>query len=104
MQQEDVGSSWFRRRTTARRRKQQLFLSTRIRGPCTVRCMAKKKGSELLKEARQKRDLTQEGVEKLTGISQELISYYENEKIKPRVKNALIMKRKLGIPLDAWDY
>ena len=63
----------------------------------------KKRGSDLLRKAREKRHLSQNQASEFVGISQTLISLYESGKVVPGLKNAFKLEKHFGIPVGAWQ-
>lgn len=63
----------------------------------------KNHGSHLFRKARLKRGLTQEAVSKLLGIRQALTSSYETGRHTPRPQTALVIQKKLGVPVESWQ-
>jgi transcriptional regulator with XRE-family HTH domain len=65
--------------------------------------MAKAKGSELLREWREKEGINQTEAAEMLGIWNVQLSRYENARIRPSIGTAIKIQKVCGIPVTAWE-
>lgn len=57
----------------------------------------------MIREQMKKRGFTQKQIEEMTGIAQSSVSRIANGKQKPTYRQAVLLKKVLGIPLGFWE-